>query len=29
MFFVGEHVLRSDLFSNLIKLIATVRNAVL
>lgn len=29
MFFVGEHVLQSDLFSNLIKVIATVRNAVL
>lgn len=29
MFFDGEHVLQSDLFSNLIKLIATMRNAVL
>lgn len=29
MFFDGEHVLQSDLFSNLITLIATMRNAVL
>lgn len=29
MFFGGEHVLQSDLFSNLIKLIVTMRNAAL
>lgn len=29
MFFDGEHVLQSNLFSNLIKLIATMRNATL
>lgn len=29
MFFDAEHVLQSDLFSNLIKLIATMRNAAL
>lgn len=29
MFLDGEHVLQSDIFSNLIKFIVTMRNAVL